>query len=279
MQSDSKLRSSQLATAISTLIEYDTQEVKHLTKADTINFTLLRKRKTVLFLKTPVLSGSHTNLVTIFFRQLFNYLLSTPVSKVDYPLYCLMDEFGNLGKIGRDNDFVQALTLLRSQKVSLSLILQDISQLHSVYGSHQAKAILSGCGHILAYPGIRGDSVTYVSQQLGTSTFTFQEQDKQKRIARPLQTTTEIREMTYGLCLPSSTQASQFTLYPIFKQRCLMRKAKLLSRNSQILAKIPPHLPQRNTQPLQILQLANEPEKEVLSFDERLAQLLLKQNK
>ncbi len=245
-QLDVKIRSSQLASAITALSPFDTSDVKILTAQNTINFENLRKRKSALFLKIPPGNSSSYSVLTLFYSQLFTYCLKTPIEKTDYPLMILGDEFGNLSRIGNDNFYSQVLTLIRSQKVGISMIIQSISQIITTYGSQQAKTILSGAATVIAYPGIRGaDNINFIQGLLGKSTYSYFDDstEKEQIVARSLMTVSEIREMKTGVVIPSSAKPNKIKLHPIYKNKRLLRKAKIYSKDGKLHPKILPHIP------------------------------------
>jgi len=59
-----------------------------------------------------------------------------------WPTYFILDEFGNMPKI---NDFATIITVARSRKIFLTLVLQDYKQLESTYGQEAAVTIRNNC--------------------------------------------------------------------------------------------------------------------------------------
>ena len=78
--------------------------------------------------------------MNLFYSQLFNEMMERLHQKNDLPIYCILDEFGNMN-IPR---FPSIITTIRKYKVSVSIILQNISQLNEVYSQNKAKTILDG---------------------------------------------------------------------------------------------------------------------------------------
>ena len=58
----------------------------------------------------------------------------------DLPIYCLLDEFGNMNI----PKFSSIITTIRKYKVSISIIIQNINQLNEIYSVNKAKTILDG---------------------------------------------------------------------------------------------------------------------------------------
>ncbi len=64
-------------------------------------------------------------------------------------MYVLFDEFGHATLPG----FVSVANTIRGYRVSLSIILQSISQLSARYGQDYAKSIQGGFNSYLTYSG------------------------------------------------------------------------------------------------------------------------------
>jgi type IV secretion system protein VirD4 len=98
-----------------------------------------RKEKTAIFFITPPEQQQYYSFVTsLFFRSIFNECMRKEHLKGNsLPVYCLYDEFGN----SYIPDFVSIANTIRGYGVSLSLILQTISQLELRYGRGTAKSI------------------------------------------------------------------------------------------------------------------------------------------
>jgi type IV secretory pathway TraG/TraD family ATPase VirD4 len=91
-------------------------------------------------------------------------MMSKLPTKKDLPVYCLLDEFGNM-KIPK---FQTIATSIRKFKVSLSIVLQDFSQLREKYGENDAKTILSGgITGVLFFSGADTEITEEVSKKIG----------------------------------------------------------------------------------------------------------------
>lgn len=99
----------------------------------------LRKQKTAIFFITPPEHGEYYYFVTsLFFRSVFNECMRKQhLSGKSLPVYILYDEFGN----SYITDFVSVANTIRGYGVSLSIVLQSISQLAMRYGKDTAEAI------------------------------------------------------------------------------------------------------------------------------------------
>ncbi|MEC4090917.1 type IV secretory system conjugative DNA transfer family protein [Pseudoalteromonas rubra] len=99
----------------------------------------LRKEKTVIYFCTPPEHQKYYSFATsLFFRSVFNECMRNHhLDGKSLPVYILYDEFGN----SYVSDFVSVANTIRGYGVSLSIILQSISQLSMRYGQKTADSI------------------------------------------------------------------------------------------------------------------------------------------
>jgi len=115
--------------------------LEKLTANHTIDINKFRKEKSVIYIKIPAhKQKQYRFLLNIFYTQFFNHMQSTLPTKDDLPIYCLLDEFGNMNL----PNFDTTITTIRKYKISISIILQDIMQLETAYGKSQAEIIING---------------------------------------------------------------------------------------------------------------------------------------
>lgn len=81
------------------------------------------------------------------------------------PILLLLDEFPMLGKI---KAITNALTTLRSKKVTFCLMIQSIAQLDAVYGSDVRRVIVDNCQYKIILNITEPDSQEYFSKLIGT---------------------------------------------------------------------------------------------------------------
>ncbi|MCB0515539.1 MAG: type IV secretory system conjugative DNA transfer family protein [Bacteroidetes bacterium] len=215
MQSE-RVFSSTVATARTALKDVAIQETKRLTASDTISFEQLRTEKTVLFVVVPPSDVQYYRfLLTLLYSQLFSFCERSE----GLPLYFLLDEFGNLGKIP---SFDKLITTLRSKQCSISLILQDMAQLETVYGKQGASTIINGgCNSKLIFGGVQNlETLTIISKLMGEKTIDRPEKDDTgAKIGRLLMTPDEIRRMAENevLFLSTNLPPLQAEVVPYFE--------------------------------------------------------------
>lgn len=89
----------------------------------------------------------------------------SPQGRKISPILLLMDEFPLLGKM---DAITNALTTLRSKKVTFCLMLQSIAQLDAVYGRDIRRIIVDNCQYKALLNITEPDSQEYFSKLIGT---------------------------------------------------------------------------------------------------------------
>lgn len=110
----------------------------------------LGQRKTVLFLNVSDTDRTFDYAVNAFYTQALQILCAeadeNPDSRLKVPVHIIMDDFATNAKIP---DFDKVISVIRSREISVSLILQSLTQLYSMYGESTTSTILTNCHHIL----------------------------------------------------------------------------------------------------------------------------------
>lgn len=139
-----------LLTALTSLKAMSNPDLDLLTSHSSFKLSDIRKRKTVVYIKTPPQYIEYYGFfISIFFRSVFNMSMRQLPSFGTLPVYCLMDEFGHMTL----PNFISTANTIRGYKVSLSIILQSISQLSDRYGTEYAKSIQGGFKTYITYTG------------------------------------------------------------------------------------------------------------------------------
>ena len=164
-QSDKTLQGfvSQAKSALTMISDPD---IARLTASSTFDFERLRKRKTALFLVFPQNRVSYYSLLAnLFYTQLFHYCLDDRAYRAQaLPIYFLLDEFGHL----TIPDFPAIITTTRARRISLSIVLQSISQLEERYGRQGANTILhGGVASRLFFSGMDIETASTLAQTIG----------------------------------------------------------------------------------------------------------------
>jgi type IV secretory pathway TraG/TraD family ATPase VirD4 len=139
--------------------------LEELTANHTINFDRFRKEKSVLYIKIPgQKQKQYKFLLNTFYQQFFNHMMVTLPNENDLPIFCLLDEFGNMNL----PNFDTTITTIRKYKISVSIIVQDTNQLAKAYGAINAETILNGgITSKLYYTGMSLDTAKELSETIG----------------------------------------------------------------------------------------------------------------
>jgi type IV secretory pathway TraG/TraD family ATPase VirD4 len=193
---DPKVMASILSSARAALELWADVDICRLTSRNTVDIAALRQRPTAIYIVVPEHQIRYFGrLVNLFYSACFSRCLVTGDQEKDLPVYFFLDEFGNLGYV---HDVASVITTLRKRRCSVSLILQELSQLRAVYGHDEARTIFSGgCANKLFFAGLDLETALYVEQALGQNTeydTTFGGiDDRARTLAVPLLRADELR--------------------------------------------------------------------------------------
>lgn len=131
-----------------------------------VDMTSFLKQKTALFLNISDADRSQDSLVNTFYTQAFQYLLfeadHLPDSRLPIPVRFLLDDFATNTVIP---DFDKLISVIGSREVSVSLIVQSLSQLQGLYSPDKAKTIINNCDHCLYLGGTDSDTARFFSEK------------------------------------------------------------------------------------------------------------------
>lgn len=240
-------------------------KLSRLTARETLHFETLREEPTALFICVPEHEIQHyAPLLTLLYTQIFSYCMSQPSGGAHLPIYFLLEEAGNIGRIP---DFATLMTTLRKRQCSVSIVLQDVEQLTRTYGREAAKTIFNGgCASHLYLPGLSPETSLGVEQTLGETTIEVKEPElhgpyetpdrmRERKTGRSLMTADEVRTMDddEGLYLYGNKRPVKLRTTPFYQTARLRRRAKLS----------PPALPNPDLEDdLPALSLRQEPPEE-----------------
>ena len=188
----------------------------------------LRKRKTALFLVFPQNRVSYYSLLAnLFYTQLFHYCLDDRAYRAEaLPIYFLLDEFGHL----TIPDFPAIITTTRSRRISLSIVLQSVSQLEERYGRQGAHTILyGGVASRLFFSGMDIETASMLAETIGDTTIERVDARGNTRFERePLMTPAALRAMPDDqvLYLFANKRPTLLGVKPYFEQSAFLRRTK-----------------------------------------------------
>lgn len=146
LDASDKTRGSYLSTIFDKLSMFSDMSICSLTSANEINFGEIATKPTALFLQIPDEKETRHTLAAMVILQAYKALVAKANTYPDLALprsvYFLLDEFGNLPKVHK---LEQMITVGRSRKIWLSLVVQSYAQLAKVYDDKSADIIKSNC--------------------------------------------------------------------------------------------------------------------------------------
>ena len=129
-----------------------------------INFQTLCREKTAVFLTISDTDRSMDKLVNLFYTQALDQLVKTantsPGYRLPLPVRLILDDFAANVTIP---DFDKTIAIIRSREISVSLIIQDINQLYSLYGVPRGNTIINNCDSQLYLGGQDVDTAQFIS--------------------------------------------------------------------------------------------------------------------
>lgn len=120
----------------------------HSLSVNEIDTVAPMKEKCIYYVIIPDQNKTYRFISSLFFTQIFNdqcnYFDNLPLAEQEKskPVVYLLDEYKTTGGIANLPD---AIASIRSRKIQLTIILQDMSQLDSMYGEEDAKTIKNCC--------------------------------------------------------------------------------------------------------------------------------------
>lgn len=144
---------------------YDFAEISTLYgKPATLKLEELGQRKIALFVNVSDTDRTFDVLVNAFYTQVFRSLCAeadrNSDGRLQVPVRIILDDFATNVVIP---DFEKTVSVIRSRNLSVSIILQSISQLETLYTKPQAVTILNGCDHMVYLGGQDISTAEYIS--------------------------------------------------------------------------------------------------------------------
>jgi type IV secretory pathway TraG/TraD family ATPase VirD4 len=153
-----------ILSALTALRALSNDNVARLTASSSFKLADIRRRRTVIYFITPAQHAEYYAFLTsIFFQSVFNMAMRQMPESRDLPIYVLYDEFGH----STIPNFVSIANTIRGYKVSLSIVLQAISQLNLRYGRDYAEAIQGGFNTWLTFSGSDPETALFFETIIG----------------------------------------------------------------------------------------------------------------
>lgn len=115
-----------------------------------VNIKDLGKKKCALFLNISDTDRTLDKLVNIFYTQTFQTLCeeadNNDKGRLNVPVRIFLDDFATNTYIP---NFEKLISVIRSREISVSIILQSLTQLETIYTKSQAITIVNNCDHLI----------------------------------------------------------------------------------------------------------------------------------
>lgn len=192
------------------LAAFNLPQINRLTMTDELHLDELGEKKVALFCCIPDSDKSLNYLVGMVYTQLIQTLYRQADrvhrGRLPVPVHCLMDEFPNVS-LPKDS-FLSALATMRSRSIFCSIIVQNISQLKSMYKDGW-ESLIGLCDEFLYLGGNEQGTHKYVSELIGKETVDTTSHSRsrghsgsystsQQQAARDLLTPDEVRLLPDG---------------------------------------------------------------------------------
>lgn len=147
-------------------------QVRGILADDQIDLHAVGEEKTAIFIIIPDTTATFNFLAAVFYQCLFSTLVydadHTSSSMLSRPVHCFLDEFANIGKVP---NFTRLVATIRSRGISVSIIIQTLAQLKSMY-KDDWETLIGNCDSILFLGAGKGDISTpkWISELLGSAT-------------------------------------------------------------------------------------------------------------
>ena len=193
-QGAGKTMKSVISVANSKIQDFNLPSIKNLTHCDTLNLEKIGDEKTALFIIIPASDTTFNFLAAMMYTQMFDLLykraFSRPEKRLSIHVRFLLDEYANVGQIP---DFDNLISTMRSVEISVSIILQAVSQLKKLY-EKSWETIIASCDSFLFLGGQEDTTLKLISERLGKETIDITNRGR----SRGRQSSTSLNDALHG---------------------------------------------------------------------------------
>ena len=154
--------------------------VTELLSEDTLEMDTLGDEKTALFVILPDTDKTFNFISAIMYQQLFDTLFLKAEKeyggRLPFHVRFLLDEFANIGQIPNFDTYIATM---RSREVSVSVVLQNVAQLKSLY-KDTWETITGNCDTLLFLGGKEQSTLEYISKMIGKTTIDLKTTNQSK---------------------------------------------------------------------------------------------------
>ena len=148
---------------------FNYREMSHIfERSDCFDINDLGRKKTVLFVIQSDTDRAYDNLITMFNAQALHTLCAqadaNPDGRLTVPTRIIMDDMGASAPI---MDYDKVISVIRSRDISVSMLVQSLSQLESLYEHNTALTITNNCDNILFLASNDRETCEYIAYRAG----------------------------------------------------------------------------------------------------------------
>jgi type IV secretion system protein VirD4 len=159
-----------LISAAVRLAAFQLPEISQITSYDSLDLGSAGERKRAIFCVIPDNDKSLNYLVGMLYTQAFQEIFYCADHKyggeLPIPVHLMMDEFAN---VSLPDDFETSLATMRSRRVSVSIIIQNMAQLKALF-KDSWESIVGNCDTMIYLGGNEQATHEYISKMLGKET-------------------------------------------------------------------------------------------------------------
>lgn len=152
------------------LAAFNLPEIAKMTSYDNLELGQLGEKKKAIFCVIPDNDNSFNYLVGMLYTQAFQELYFKADhehgGELPVPVHFIMDEFAN---VALPDNFERLLATMRSRRISVSIIIQNIAQLKALF-KDSWESIVGNCDSMLYLGGNETGTHELLSKMLGKET-------------------------------------------------------------------------------------------------------------
>ena len=164
-----RTRGSVLFNVSNAFAPWSSELIADTTSASDFDIRELRRRKTTIFIGTPLADlESYRPLIRILFQQIHDVLMrNLPDKDEPHQVLLMLDEFFALGRM---TSLASKIAVSAGYGFRMAIILQNLSQLDELYGKATRETLIAGCATKLFVAINDNATAQYVSEALGNYT-------------------------------------------------------------------------------------------------------------
>src|SRR5699024_4046942 len=197
-QSEERTRASILLSFVSDISSFIEEDIQEFTSESDFFLDEVGKEKTIVYVMLPVMSQEHSSLTALFFTQMFDQLYKLGDenhSKVPFPVDFILDEFPNLGILPNYEEF---LATCRGYRISVTTIVQSLSQLNDKYGRDKAESILGNNATKICLGNVNTATAEYFQKEMGNTTVEFETSGSSSSSGKENKSTSSSKNVSYA---------------------------------------------------------------------------------